>query len=243
MKTLLDDFGFECEIVANGKIAIEALENNYYDIILMDIQMPIMNGFQATDYIRNVLKLTTPIIALTADVTTVDFEKCKTFGMNDFIAKPVDDRKLFNKMINLLKKDKVIQAVSKSKEGTNIKYKFINMNYLNLITKSNSNLKTEMINLYLKQTPILLKVIRKSYLQKDFETLKMTVHKLIPSFSIVGIDDVYLELAKKIENEITSPKLKIWIQKLENTCNQAIEELKTELKKLKKINSAKSKKN
>jgi HPt (histidine-containing phosphotransfer) domain-containing protein len=163
--------------------------------------------------------------------------------MNDFIAKPVDDRKLFNKMINLLKKDKVIQAVSKSKEGTNIKYKFINMNYLNLITKSNSNLKTEMINLYLKQTPILLKVIRKSYLQKDFETLKMTVHKLIPSFSIVGIDDVYLELAKKIENEITSPKLKIWIQKLENTCNQAIEELKTELKKLKKINSAKSKKN
>ncbi len=243
MKTLLDDFGFECEIVANGKIAIEALENNYYDIILMDIQMPIMNGFQATDYIRNVLKLTTPIIALTADVTTVDLEKCKTFGMNDFIAKPVDDRKLFNKMINLLKKDKVIQAVSKSKVGTNIKYKFINMNYLNLITKSNSNLKTEMINLYLKQTPILLKVIRKSYLQKDFETLKMTVHKLIPSFSIVGIDDDYLELAKKIENEITSPKLKIWIQKLENTCNQAIEELKTELKKLKKINSAKSKKN
>ena len=117
------------------------------------------------------------------------------------------------------------------------------MNYLNLITKSNSNLKTEMINLYLKQTPILLKVIRKSYLQKDFETLKMTVHKLIPSFSIVGIDDDYLELAKKIENEITSPKLKIWIQKLENTCNQAIEELKIELKNLKNINCAKSKKN
>ncbi|MBK7572763.1 MAG: response regulator [Bacteroidetes bacterium] len=57
----------------------------------MDLQMPEMNGFEATEYIRKKLKLNVPILALTADVTTVDFEVCKSVGMNDYIAKPVDE--------------------------------------------------------------------------------------------------------------------------------------------------------
>ena len=77
MKTLLDDFGFECDFAANGKIAIEKLQNQSYDIILMDLQMPEMNGFEAAEYIRNKLNSKIPIIALTADVTTADLKKCK----------------------------------------------------------------------------------------------------------------------------------------------------------------------
>ena len=104
MKTLLDDFGFERDIAGNGKIAIEKLEKNHYDIILMDLQMPEMNGFEATEYIRNVMKSSIPIIALTADVTTVDLAKCKAVGMNDYIAKPVDDKLLYSKIISFVKK-------------------------------------------------------------------------------------------------------------------------------------------
>ncbi|HES60048.1 MAG TPA: PAS domain-containing sensor histidine kinase, partial [Caldithrix sp.] len=70
MKTLLDDFGFECNIAANGKIAVEKMQTKSYDIILMDLQMPEMNGFEATEYIRNKMNSNIPIIALTADVTT-----------------------------------------------------------------------------------------------------------------------------------------------------------------------------
>ncbi|MFZ1306972.1 MAG: CHASE3 domain-containing protein, partial [Ferruginibacter sp.] len=95
MKTLLDDFGFERDIAANGRIAIEKMKEKDYDIILMDLQMPEMNGFEATEYIRNIMKSTIPIIALTADVTTVDLAKCKAVGMNDYIAKPVDERVLY----------------------------------------------------------------------------------------------------------------------------------------------------
>ena len=90
MKTLLDDYGFERDIAENGKIAIEKLREKAYDVILMDLQMPIMNGFETTEYIRDTLKSKIPIIALTADVTTVDLAKCKSVGMNDYIAKPVD---------------------------------------------------------------------------------------------------------------------------------------------------------
>lgn len=64
MKTVLDEFGFERVIAENGKIAIQLLEKELFDIILMDLQMPEMNGFEATEYIRNQLHLNIPIIAL-----------------------------------------------------------------------------------------------------------------------------------------------------------------------------------
>jgi len=103
MKIILDDFKFKYDIADNGKIAIEKLQSETYDIILMDLQMPEMNGFEATDYIRNTMKSTIPIIALTADVTTVDVEKCKAIGMNDYVSKPLDERILYSKIIELLK--------------------------------------------------------------------------------------------------------------------------------------------
>jgi len=104
MKTLLDDFGFERDFANNGKIAIEKLQTKSYDIILMDLQMPEMNGFEATEYIRNSMNSKIPIVALTADVTTVDLAKCKAVGMNDYIAKPIDEKLLYNKIIGLVKK-------------------------------------------------------------------------------------------------------------------------------------------
>jgi len=99
IKIILNDFGFQHEIVANGKIAIEKLQTNTYDIILMDLQMPEMNGFETSAYIRNTLKLTIPIIALTADVTTADVTKCKEFGMNDYISKPINENLLYSKIM------------------------------------------------------------------------------------------------------------------------------------------------
>ncbi len=103
MRIILDNFKFKHDIANNGKIAIEKLQTNSYDIILMDLQMPIMNGFETTKYIRNEMNLQIPIIALTADVTTVDLEKCKSIGMNDYITKPLDERLLYSKIVNLLK--------------------------------------------------------------------------------------------------------------------------------------------
>jgi PAS domain S-box-containing protein len=103
MKTILNDFGFDYDIASNGLIAIEKLLAKSYDIILMDLQMPEMNGFEATEYIRKTMNNQIPIIALTADVTTVDLEKCKTISINDYIAKPIDERELHRKIVGLVK--------------------------------------------------------------------------------------------------------------------------------------------
>ena len=103
IKIILEDFGFEVDIAGNGKIAIEYLQKNKYDIILMDLQMPEMNGFEATAYIRTQMNSKIPIIALTADVTTVDVEKSKAVGLNDYISKPIDENLLLSKIIKCLK--------------------------------------------------------------------------------------------------------------------------------------------
>lgn len=99
IKIILADFGFECEIAENGKIVIEKLQKTTYDIILMDLQMPEMDGFETTNYIRNTMHLDIPIIALTADVTSIDIEKSKKAGMNDYISKPIDEVLLYKKIM------------------------------------------------------------------------------------------------------------------------------------------------
>lgn len=112
IKIILEDFGFDVDIAGNGKIAIEKLQENNgltpltraYDIILMDLQMPEMNGFEATEHIRKKMNSQIPIIALTADVTTVDVGKCEAFGMNDYISKPINEKLLYSKIIRYLKK-------------------------------------------------------------------------------------------------------------------------------------------
>lgn len=99
IKIILLDFGYDVTIADNGILGIEQLEKDTYDIVLMDLQMPEMNGFEATTHIRNVMKSNIPIIALTADVTSVDLEKCKAVGMNDYVSKPIDE-KLLQRKIN-----------------------------------------------------------------------------------------------------------------------------------------------
>jgi PAS domain S-box-containing protein len=103
LKIILNDVGFRYDVADNGKIAIDKLQTNTYDIILMDLMMPEMNGFEATEYIRTKMDSKIPIIALTADVTTVDIEKCKASGMNDYISKPIDEKLLLFKIASLVK--------------------------------------------------------------------------------------------------------------------------------------------
>ncbi|MGV3630190.1 MAG: PAS domain S-box protein [Bacteroidota bacterium] len=107
VKIMLTDFGFDFDIVENGRLAIEKLQQEEYDIILMDLQMPEMNGFEATSYIRVEMKSGIPIIALTADVTSIDIEKSHAAGMNDYISKPIDEKLLYRKIMKYVAKSAV----------------------------------------------------------------------------------------------------------------------------------------
>jgi PAS domain S-box-containing protein len=240
MKTLLDDFGFECDIAKNGKIAIEKMKISSYDLVLMDLQMPKMNGFEATEYIRKKMNSNIPIIALTADVTTVDLDKCKSVGMNDYIAKPVDERLLYNKIVSIIR-----QALDKNnKEIKNDiipqMQKCINLGYLESLTKSNPKLMTEMIAAYTQQTPTLVEAMKEGIQNNDWELLRASAHKMIPSFSIMGVSSKFKDMAKKINSytgdlESQKEEIRDLILQLSAICNQSCEELQKELENIKKV--------
>ncbi len=241
MKTLLDDFGFGCDIATNGRIAVEKLQQNSYDIILMDLQMPEMNGFEATDYIRNKMNLNIPIIALTADVTTVDLAKCRSVGMNDYIAKPIDERVLYSKIVGLVQKIIPIDEEEDFITDRSKKIRCIDLDYLNHRTKSNPALMMQMISLYLEQTPPLISAMKKGLENEDWNSLYAAVHKLIPSFAIMGISTDFENIAKKVQEYASTQKqmdgISDMVLKLENVLEQSCKELEEEYNMIKNIQS------
>ncbi len=104
IRKMLEKIGHEVSIVSDGKQAVEAAEENTYDIILMDLQMPVMNGFKATELIRKSLGNNIPIFAVTADAYKDDLKKCSEAGMNGFLIKPYKLEDLIN-LINSAKSD------------------------------------------------------------------------------------------------------------------------------------------
>jgi PAS domain S-box-containing protein len=232
MKTLLDEFEFESDIAGNGKIAIGKLETNNYDIILMDLQMPEMNGFEATDYIRDKMKSNIPIIALTADVTTVDLAKCKAVGMNDYIAKPVDERLLYKKIVGLVQNSGLVKEFRDPGIYKIKREKCTDLENLLRRTKSNPKLMMEMISLYLEQTPPLVLTMKQSMHEKDWKSLYSAVHKMIPSFSIMGFNPDFEDMARKVQEYAGSQQqtdvIPGMVMQLESVCIQACEELEEE---------------
>lgn len=93
---MLRRLGYEADSVVDGKAAIDAVTNGKYDLILMDIHMPVMDGLEATRHIRRLFAIRPKIIALTASAFKEDREKCLQAGMNTFLTKPLrlDDLKL-----------------------------------------------------------------------------------------------------------------------------------------------------
>lgn len=114
-QTILNQFGFHVDTAENGKIAVDYIAKNTYDIVLMDLKMPEMNGYEASKYIRTQFvspKCDVPIIAITADVTKADIENYKAAGMNDYIIKPFDQTELLNKIIFFTSASKVQKTLN-----------------------------------------------------------------------------------------------------------------------------------
>lgn len=102
VSTLFDKWGVNYDWAENGEEAIEFLKKKEFNLILMDVQMPVMSGLEATQIIRKVLKLELPIIALTAHAFKEDAKKCIDSGMDDVIVKPFEPFLLYNKLVSHL---------------------------------------------------------------------------------------------------------------------------------------------
>ena len=116
IQTVLEKVGLEVQIAADGQEGVNLGSTGEFDLIFMDISMPVMNGLKATNLLRN-MGLTTPIIALTANVMKGDRERCITTGCNAFLGKPIKREELFELLDTYLSSHADSQAeVANAKE-------------------------------------------------------------------------------------------------------------------------------
>ena len=117
--------------------------------------------------------------------------------------------------------------------GQSQKLKCIDLAYITRLTKSNSSLMTEMISVYLKQTPALINAMKKSLQDKDWRSLYAAAHKMIPSFSVVGIGQEFENMARQIQEYASTQQqtagIPDLVSNLETVCAQACKELEEEL--------------
>lgn len=111
VQKVLLKFNFDCVTVENGSLAVEAVVRENFDIILMDIMMPIMDGYEASSRIRNLqdsTKKNIPIVALTAVVTGSVTEACSSVGINKYLSKPFESEELFTVIMELVQKESAV---------------------------------------------------------------------------------------------------------------------------------------
>jgi CheY-like chemotaxis protein len=112
ISTVLDKRGYVCEVADNGQAAVDKVNLSQFDLILMDLQMPVMDGYEATRSIRmrNDIKRTIPIIAITAHSVSGAHEKCEEAGMNGYVTKPFDPEDLDRRIRSLIARAHMLAA-------------------------------------------------------------------------------------------------------------------------------------
>lgn len=229
-KSILETWKCKTDIAENGLIAIEKLKSNFYDVILMDVQMPIMDGYEATKVIRTMTHPlnTIPVVALTANATTNDIEKCLEAGMNDFVAKPFTPDDLYQK---LFKKLKILPNQNIPKEERD---KVFDLNYLRTISDNNQEFIREMVETFINSIPNLLRDMEESLANSEWSKVSRIAHQIKPSLTLMGIHQLK-ETAVQIEGATsshTSDSAKRLVQRFIGSCKDAIEQLKEESKTL-----------
>lgn len=187
------------DVATNGAEAVEMLKKQTYDVILMDLHMPIMDGYEATYKIRTELDITkknTPIIALTAAATKNEADKCFEVGMNDYVSKPFKPAVLVEKIIELTLKNKNMNGK-----------KYTNLAYLEEMASGSNEMIKEMIDIFLEQTPEFSENLQKYLKEKNWEQLAFVAHTAKSSVAIMGMDKIAtdlneLEQLAKAEKEI-----------------------------------------
>lgn len=205
---ILKLWGCTYKVASNGKQAIELYEKEDFDIILMDLSMPIMNGFETSEAIRLDFpfpKKDIPILAFTASAMIESKDRVYSSGMNDYISKPVKPVELQKKIYNLvdrariaLEKKTVTEEINKVVMHSESKFKYIRLDYLNELTGGDDEIIEEMLNLFAENTPEVLRQLRSLYDSKNWDEIKKVAHKFKPALSYMGIKELE-EVVPQIE--------------------------------------------
>ena len=172
-------------ITSNGKEAVELLEEGHrFDLIILDLQMPLMNGFQTSTYIRKKLLLNTPIVAMTASALRNEKMKCFELGMNEYLTKPFEPAQLFTVLQRFLTN----QPAVKNEQVVTVRKETELYNLSHLYEMEDNDYFCEVLQLFLDTTPVLLSEIHEAALYENWEQVHKKAHKLKSSLGILQMN-------------------------------------------------------
>lgn len=178
-KNVIQNFGFELDIAENGQEGIDLLSKNKYDLVLMDLQMPVKDGYQTTEYIRNEMDLAIPIIAMTAHSLVGEQERCYDVGMDAYVPKPFKQAMLLETIKTVLSKE--IKHPVKRK---------VNLSFLDEMSCGNPDFKQEMIDLFIQKVPNQIVELEQAFNSNNTDEVKKLAHNMKSSFDIFMLEDL-----------------------------------------------------
>jgi PAS domain S-box-containing protein len=205
LKYNLEQYHLAVTVAENGKEAVRWLERNATDLVMMDLHMPLMDGFQATDYIRRQLKLDVPIVVLTASVLRNEKQRCLQIGANDYVAKPFAPEELRRCLEKFLlhRKGEVIG------ESHLMTYKagYPVFDISNLLQLNDNRVIREIYKVFETMVPSGLEEMKQSAIKEDWKTVFELAHKLKSSLGIIQVKDLFSKMTSIEANARTHQKL------------------------------------
>lgn len=237
-KTLEKEFANVVVTIAeNGQVAIDKLRDNDYDLILMDIQMPVMDGYEATKYIREQMpekKAKTIIFAMTAHAHVAQDEKFKEYGMNDCVLKPFEPKQLFSKIAYYINQNNILPKNESMYNNTLPKVE-IDLSYMDLMADGDKDMKKVMLELLFEEPIQDIQSMYEMVRNSDYDAIKKVSHKMKSTLAFVG-NNKLTETNKKIEfiakSEDNVDQLPGLVETLDKLYQVILIQLKAEHKKL-----------
>lgn len=228
--SMLKHYGASIKTASNGQEAIEMIKKDKFDLILMDVQMPVLDGLEATRQIRENISKKLPVIALTAYAVKGDEQKFLSAGMNDYLSKPFEESKLVNVVTKWLSIDStVIEATEETSTVEIIEENLYNISSLESIAKGNVEFIEQMIGIFIDMANRSISEIKDAYHKDDFKTISKVAHRLKPSIDNMGIvilKEEIRELESSAEAYKRSEKLEKLLVHTEKILKEVIVQLK-----------------
>jgi len=228
------------DIAVNGQEAVDRVQSEHYDIVLMDIQMPVMDGVTATRTIRTTLPAPAKdvkIVAMTANVLQEDVAQYFKTGMNAYVSKPFNADELLLKMAAVLEGHQPVLEGSTMVKNTIVSEpampalpdKITDMQFLNQFAGGNDEKRAKYVGMFLDNGPKLLNTIEQSLLAKDYGAVKIAAHSMKPQLSYMGVKEEvsHIFLIEQTAGEAAHyDRLPTLVTNLKRVCEKAFEELR-----------------
>ncbi len=221
LDSILKQWGYCVNIVSNGQEVLEQLRNKTYDLLILDYQMPILNGMQTLKAIlkdSDVRINSMPVILMTGEIEVKTVKQLENSGATCFLRKPIQPEVLSKTLSQLLrnKKKNGIKGSASTK-------------YLKKITHSNNELMVELIDVFIEESPTNFRKMKSYFLMEDWQNLKGIVHKVKANYSYVGINEpknLLRDLELDIDRMLSTETYLAKIIELEEITRVAIASLK-----------------